>query len=372
MGEPVERPGLPGWIPWLGLALGLGLGLGGLALAPLDELLLRNLRVQLLATLGTGALLLIAWPLSASRPASPPPRLRWRQAGAALALVLGVALGHFALRVDARSFPPVDASDWSPWLLLCVAAPLALLDSARPWPTPLRHLLRFPPCAALAWLILRPVLQPYGSEHYGSWLPLQDTALYGALGAGALVYLLVQAVDRAAPAAPPQDRWSAAATPAGLTLLAGGGAAAVGLSGSESLALQAGLLAGALSLVTLRALLAPAPLLGGGASLVIGLALAAPWLSARTYAQLPPACAALLLLAPLGLLLQRAPGLRRASPRLAAAAAVIQVALVTGLAVGLALHASPSFATVLGTPTSEGGESADDDPYGGYGDYGGY
>ncbi|HBP22981.1 MAG TPA: hypothetical protein DEA08_35055, partial [Planctomycetes bacterium] len=237
--EPVAGSGPPGWLPWLGLALGLGAGLGALALAPLDELLVRNLRVQLLAACGAGAILLIAWPLRAA-----PSRLR--SAGSVLALTLAVACGHFALRVDARSFPPVDASDWSPWLLLCAALPLALVDSFRRWPALARHLLRFPPCAALAWLILRPVLQPYGSEHYGSWLPRQDTALYGVLGAGALVYLLVQAVDRSTQGEPPRDRSSAAATPAGLTLLAGGGALAVGLSGSESLALQAGLLAGAL------------------------------------------------------------------------------------------------------------------------------
>jgi hypothetical protein len=336
--------------------LGVGLELSGL-----DELMRDNLRVLAAVGVVASAVVLGVWPRHSF------PRLGGAWA-TPLLIGAGVALGHFALRDDARTFPPIDASDWTPWVV-AGGALVGLVESLRAWSPRGRLLLRSGPCLALAWLILRPVLHAYGTPQYGSWVPGTDTALLATLGAAALVLAFSWLVDGLQDPEP-EDRWEAGLAPLTLLVLASLGSLAVGLGGSESLALQGGLVVAVLAPLAGRGLLAPPgerppALLGPGATLPLTLAMLGTWLSARTYSELPAASIGLLLAVPLVASLSRIEVLR--TRRVAGLAlSVLAAALLAGGAAYLAFSRTPSVADLMGggaadyADTVGGDQSADD------------
>jgi hypothetical protein len=137
----------------------------------------------------------------------------------------------------------------------------------------------------------------------------------------------------------PAPGWFA---PLVLALTAAGAATAIGLSGSAKLALLAGAVCGVLCAATTATALRLAPPTLEGFAAPCVLALTVLVLAARFYSDLPASSAWLLAAAPCLALLPRAATKARGFGTLACASLLVALALL-GLAVKLALDASPSF-----------------------------
>jgi hypothetical protein len=253
-----------------------------------------------------------------------------RRAGggwSALATGAGYVAGHVGLR-GWRGLPPSDATDWILVLALgATAAAIALCGRGplRPratWPQALVMALLG---AAAAWCLQRRVAAAGGA-------PARD-----ALLAGLLIAMVWSVVQRWRPA-------TRSLVPAVLLLAAAGGAAAIGLSGSQSLAQHAGALAATLGAATVVALCGWAPALWDGLIAVACLLLGSLLLAGQLFADLPRPCTSAVggsvILAALVQRVAPRAGLRGGA---AVAAALVAQALVLAWAVQLALAASPSF-----------------------------
>jgi len=245
-------------------------------------------------------------------------------AGAALVLGLGYAAAHLAQR-GWRGFPPAESSDW-PWVAALGGALLGASGLTRAGPAPLRLALRLLASGALAWLVL------------GAWRrgvdPGSARSAVALMGAGAALVWSVLELRQPGPG------WFTAAL---LALVAGGAAAAIGLSGSAKLALLAGAACALLSAAALAAALRLGPALLPGAAAPVTLVLAALLLAAAHYSDLPPRALSLLAAAPvLGLLPRAALG----EARCRRGHDVVSLLLVAGavaLAVQAAVDASPEW-----------------------------
>ncbi len=268
----------------------------------------------------------------------------WGRRALPIGLGLAYALGHAAvrgwLRRDWPPFPPLDATDWVPWLALG-ASLLGLLETVAPTPAWARWENRLLMTALTLWLVLGPLLG-------GAWEPREGYVRLAGLGLGMLAAWGV--LD-----------WQAErlgrATLLPLTLLAGGTAAGLLLSHSLVLAEFAAVLAASLAACWLVGLWSPGltPARGGVAVVVVvlaGLLLAGHFYA---YPELPGPVAATLAAAPLALWVDRLGPARRLGPwassflRLAAVGGVVGVALVI-----LVLQAPPPGDDAMGatsTPT---------------------
>ena len=333
---------------------------------PADGLLRPSLRVCTGVGVSAAWLYVITWRAWRQRPVN---EEAWILP---LGVALLLALGQVALQPGRSYLPPVDAGDWGVWGLVLAGLLGALRAAVRPDSQVWKRLGPVAVCLiglVLSWLILRAVLHPYGDAHYGSWLPRSDTALFSTIGAGALIGLLTLGIrgligHSRLPDEPLPERRAAAFLGAGsLTLLGACSAGAIGLSGSQTLAFQIALVTAALTPWVVLALWRGA-VLPRTLCFPLAVAFAGAWLSARTYAELPAASAALLFLGAWAPRLGASRVLRRRQRWLATAFGLGLALLAGGGAVHLAYKASPPF-------DASGAEAggASDDPYG---DYGGF
>lgn len=332
---------------------------------PADGLLRPSLRVCTGVGVAAAWLYVITWRVWRPRPVN---EEAWILP---LGVALLLALGQIGLQPDRSYFPPVDAGDWGVWGLVLAGVLGALRAGVRSESPVWKRLGPIAVCViglVLSWLILRAVLHPYGDPNYGSWLPQSDTAVFATIGAGGLIGLLTLAIrgligHSRLPGEPLPERRAAAFLGAGsLTLLGVCSAAAIGLSGSQTLAFQVALVTAALTpwvvLALWRGTVLPRTL-----CFPLAVAFAGAWLSARTYAELPAGSAALLFLGAWAPRLGASRVLRRRQRWLATAFGLGLALLAGGGAVHLAYEASPPF------EGSSSGAAASDDPYA---DYGGY
>jgi hypothetical protein len=253
---------------------------------------------------------------------------RW---GLPLGLGIGYALGHagaseWLTSGELPSIPPLNATDWLPWLALA-AMVLGLLESLWPSPAWARWENRLLLVGATLWLLIGPLYQSL-------WEPAQwkGAVWVCGLGAGILVFwgLLEGLSGR---------RGRAMLLP--LAVLAGGTAAALVLSrflvlGECGMGLAAAL--GAAWLVSRWWVeLSPA---GGGVP-VVGVLLAGLILGGFFYAELPASSAILLALAPLALLVDRIGPVARWPGWAGGLARLAAVLVPVGAAVALAAMAAP-------------------------------
>lgn len=352
--SPVQPGHLLALLGFLSVAAGILV-----QVAPADPIVLPSLRVCVAVGVAAAWLYVITWRVWRPRPVN---EEAWILP---LGVALLLALGQYALQPERSYLPPVDAGDWSVWALLLAGVLGALRAGVRPLSSAWKRLGPIGVCAiglVLAWLILRAVLHPYGDEHYGSWLPRSDTALFSSIGAAALIGLLTLAIrgligHSRLPGEPLPERRAAAFLGAGsLTLLGVCSAGAIGLSGSATLAFQIALVTAALTpwvvLALWRGTVLPRTL-----CFPLAVAFASAWLTARTYSELPAASAGLLFLGAWAPRLGASRTLRRRQRWLATAFGLGLALLAGGGAVHLAYKSSPPF---------EAGGAADD-PYADYG-----
>ncbi|MCI0341765.1 MAG: hypothetical protein L0216_11560 [Planctomycetales bacterium] len=261
-------------------------------------------------------------------PARPASERGERRRAWAVPLGLGAAtlVGHWGV-TGLPSVPPAESTQWL-FVIAAAATALGLAEALRPvsfgWTWALRSVVVV---SALA-LLLRPILR-------STWGPIEGPLMVAALAIGASASWAI--LDRLA------DRARGPGFPLALSVLAGGGAVAVGLSGSQLVAQLAGALAAALGAAASVAWLSPGLAWSRSAAAVPALVLPALWVEGRFYSELPWSSLALLALAP-GFALAGAVGpLGRLGPRAGALAQAGLTSLPVAAAVALALPASSPF-----------------------------
>jgi hypothetical protein len=277
------------------------------------------LGILLPAVVALGALL-VAWrPLPEAEPEG---GQGW---GPPLALWLGYAAGHWALR-GFPPFPPAESLDWLFWLAWAAGAAGCLEAAGRSagW---VRFATRALVSAAAVWLILRARLQSSSG--------LASAGLVAATGCAllALWALLEGLAERRPGSSLPLVLWTTAAA-SSVSLV---------LSGSVVLGQLAGALAAALGALVVVSWWRPAAARFRGAPAVAAVALGGLWISGAVYSELPLASALLLAAAPVAAWEGEAPAVRRLKPWQATLARFLAALIPAAVAVAIAFAASPSF-----------------------------
>lgn len=250
-------------------------------------------------------------------------RLRLERAESAaggLAIGLGYLAGHGSLAMPA--FPPIDVTDRIPWIVgLAMLLELAEAVSPAPLWARLENRLLLIACVAIA--ILGPILSTTLETKAG-------TIWFAVIVVIALLSLLsVEAqAKRAATAATLLSR-IAILIAMGIALLASGSV----ILGELGLSLAASF--GVVALLTLKSGRA-----AGG--LVIGAAGVAFLIDGYIYASLPASVAAVLIAAPIAGWIGAIPALKKEADWKASVIVMIATLVILGIAIGLALAASPS------------------------------
>ncbi|HEX5011785.1 MAG TPA: hypothetical protein VFY71_15440 [Planctomycetota bacterium] len=244
--------------------------------------------------------------------------------GAALAVGGGYVLAHLLQR-GGRGLPPREATDWA-WVA-AIAGMLAGASGLTRRRTPLLPLaLRLLLSGALLWQLL------------AAWrTQAEPDEMRSVIAVGAAVLALLWTVVEVGLERP---GWFA---PALLAVTAAGAAGAIGLSGSFRVALLAGALCAVLCAAAVGSALRLAPPTLEGAAAPAVLALGALLTCAAFYSELPRAAAFLIGGAPVaGLVGDALLGARARRPAVRGGLLLLVAALL-GLAVKLAVDASPSF-----------------------------
>jgi hypothetical protein len=246
--------------------------------------------------------------------------------GAALAVGGGYVLAHLLQR-GGRGLPPREATDWA-WVAaaagMLVGASGLTRRSSPLLPVALRLLLS----GAMLWQLL------------AAWRArAEPDELRAAIAVGAAVLALVWTVVEVGLARP---GWFAPAT---LAMTAAGAATAIGLSGSVNLALLAGALCAVLCAAAVGSALHLAPPSLEGAAAPAVLTMGALLACAAFYSDLPLAAAFLIGGAPVAGLMGAALLGPRARRPAVLVGLLLLVAALLGIAVKLAVDASPSWDT---------------------------
>jgi hypothetical protein len=248
--------------------------------------------------------------------------------GCALALGMGYALGHAAVRgwlgvaPVPIPVPPVDVIDWLPWLALAAGCWGLIEGNSRRW----RWLGRLVLTGAVLGLVLGPL-----ARNGGSWPVL--AARWVGLGAGVLwVWGLLDARD---------ERLAGGSLLTVLAMVAGGSSLTLALSGSLVLGELAGVLTAAV--VALRFGLGrdPGSTAARGLMAVVVVVLAGLLLAGRFYSETPTSAALVLAVAPLAAWIDRPGPLGRPSAWLWPLVRVGVVVLLIGFAIARAVAAVP-------------------------------
>jgi len=244
--------------------------------------------------------------------------------GAALAVGGGYVLAHLLQR-GGRGLPPREATDWA-WVAaaagMLVGASGLTRRSSPLLPVALRLLLS----GAMLWQLL------------AAWRArAEPDELRAAIAVGAAVLALVWTVVEVGLA---ESSWFAPAT---LAVTAAGAAIAIGLSGSVNLALLAGALCAVLCAAAVGSALRLAPPSLEGAAAPAVLTMGALLACAAFYSDLPLAAAFLIGGAPVAGLMGAALLGPRARRPAVLVGLLLLVAALLGIAVKLAVDASPSW-----------------------------
>ncbi len=266
---------------------------------------------------------LLALPLLRRPGADGRPRSAW-------AVPAGLGLALLAAHAGLKGFPRVPPGESTEWLFVAglAATALGVAEALRPAPAGVRWGIR----AAVALAALGALLR--GRLRHTHTLG-EAAVMVALLAAGALAtWALLDGVA---------SRARGPGYPLVLSAIAGGGALALGLSGSQLLAQLAGALACATTAAAAVAWLRPSATWTAGATAVPALAMAAAWLSGLTYADLPWASLALLAVSPALALAGGFVPLARLGPRWEALTRAAIASLPVAAAVGIAFHLSPRF-----------------------------
>jgi hypothetical protein len=243
----------------------------------------------------------------------------------AIAVAAGYAAGHM-VTAGWPAFPPIEATQWLPFLGIAVAI-LAVFDTLLRPPGSIRAVLWFLCCAGILSLLLASKLQ------YG-WSLFAGVLWIAALAAAMLV--LTCFLDRAA------QRDASISLPLIVVIVAGGTGIALMLSGSMLLGQLALVLTGAFGAIVLVGALLPNTINGRAIAPVSATLLCGLWLSGYFFSELPSVSGLLLLVSPipaLMLVLFDESG----NPRRGLLLRAILVAVPVALAVFLAFGASPAY-----------------------------
>ena len=246
---------------------------------------------------------------------------RAESAAGALAIGLGYIAGHSAVAMPA--FPPIDVSDRIPWIV-GLALLLELAESLSPVPLWARLENRLLLLAVAILAILGPILTTTAATREGAtWLAVIVFVAF-------LSQMSLDGQSERAPiAATLASRW-AILLGTGVCLLSSGSL----ILGELGLAMAASF--GAVAVLTLRSERA-----AGGP--IVGAAAAALLIDGHIYASLPAKVAAVLISAPLIAWIGSIPAVKRLASWKSTLIVLIATSLALGLAIGLALAASPSY-----------------------------
>lgn len=250
--------------------------------------------------------------------------IRRGRAGAALAVGLGFAIGQ-SWNLGRPSWPPAMAMEWTlPIAVLATA--FGIVDASWRLPALARWGARGAISAALLGVTLRSLM-------LNSWEVSESAAWLVGLGLAAVAFWAN--LDALAERLPGPARSSAPA------VVAGFGAGALLISGSFTLGGLGMALAAALAAVALLGLVSPGLAAGRGVAAVVAPILLALLANGVFYSELPRGAAALLVAAPSAAWLARVGPLRRLGPRATALAVAGIVAVPAGIALAMAVAASP-------------------------------
>jgi len=245
-------------------------------------------------------------------------------AAGGLAVALGYAVGHLGPR-GIGPVPPVEASQWLPYLALGAAA-LCALEPLLAGRAALHRL------GGLALLVAGLVLLLRAKTTYG-WTAAESAVWLGAL---ALMLLgLWLELEWVVPALPPLSGWIV------LVVVCVGGAIALAASGSLLLGLLGGALAAACGGAAFTAALATGHGFERRSAIAPTVILAGLLAIGYFYSELPAASAALLAIAPLATKAVPRSLVNRRGAWTGALLHGAAAALPVALALGLALAASP-------------------------------
>jgi len=248
---------------------------------------------------------------------------RARRCAGAIAIGVGYIAGH-VLAAGWPPFPPRSATHWMFWFAVTGVIAAAAEALVRPKGT-----IRLVTWTIICTIACRQILQPKFSYAWGvveGWLWVFAIAL----GVVALTWCLDR-IER--------GPFGPATLFSVTTVLCAGTCIALMLSGSLLLGRFAGVLTAIAATLSLLIIVMPAPFDPSGAPAPLSLVCAGLWLSGFFYAELPPASALFLALAPAGALLPLGKETYSLWRVLVFRTAFVAVPVV--IAVAIALRASP-------------------------------
>ena len=242
----------------------------------------------------------------------------------AIAVGIGYAVGQ-AVTAGWPAFPPIEATQWLPYLGIAVTI-LAVIDTLLRPPGVMRAVIWFLGCAGILSLLLAFKFQ-YGWSLFvgGLWIAGLATAML----------VLTSFLDRVA------RRDASISLPLILTIVAGGTGLALLLSGSLLLGQLALALAGAFAAIVIIGMLLPNAINGRGIAPVSATLLCGLWLSGYFFSELPSISGLLLLVSPIPALMLVLCD-ESGNPRRGLLLRSLLVAVPVALAVFLAFAAPPS------------------------------